>query len=139
MSESESTRKVFPATINAIGDVAIFLEHTLEHAGVPMIEAMRIQLAVEEAVTNVINHGYEGKNGDVSIQCDTLADTIVITITDFGQAFDPTLIPPADVTADLDHRRIGGLGVYLIRTVMDEVSYIRVGNENRLRLVKKFS
>ena len=138
MNESETARKDFPASIDAIEEVAIFLEQTLEQAGVPMLEAARIQLAVEEAVTNVINHGYKGGEGNFSLQCDSTTDTIAITIIDTGQAFDPTKIPPADVTADLDHRNIGGLGVHLIRSVMDSVSYSRDENENRLTLVRRF-
>lgn len=137
MESTEPEKIVIPATIEAIEQVAIFLEERLEEADVPVMDAARIQLAAEEAVTNVITHGYEGEPGDVSIRCTTSEDKVMITITDTGSAFDPTKIPPADVTADLDHRNIGGLGIHLIRSVMDEVTYARDGGENRLTLVKR--
>jgi anti-sigma regulatory factor (Ser/Thr protein kinase) len=136
MDGTKPDKIVFRATIDAIEQMAFFLEEKLEEAGIPMMEAARIQLAAEEAVTNVINHGYEGKPGNVSIQCRVSAEQVKITITDTGPAFDPTKIPPADVMADLDHRKIGGLGIHLIRSVMDEVAYSRDGDENRLVLVK---
>lgn len=133
----DSAGIVVPATIDAIEQVSLYLEACLEQSGVPMMEAARIQLAVEEAVTNVVTHGYEGTGGEVSVQCVPSPDLVQITITDAGPAFDPTKIPPADIMADLEHRNIGGLGVHLIRSVMDEVRYTREMNENRLTLVKR--
>lgn len=136
MNGTGSDRMVVPATIDAIEQVAVFLEEKMEVAGVPMMDATRIQLAVEEAVTNVVTHGYEGEPGDVTIELGISEEQITITISDSGPAFDPTKIPPADTMADLDHRNIGGLGVHLIRSVMNDVSYSRSGDENRLVLMK---
>jgi sigma-B regulation protein RsbU (phosphoserine phosphatase) len=136
MTKSEPEELLIRATIDAIEKVAIFLETTLENAGVPMMEAARIQLAVEEAVTNVVNHGYQGETGDVSVKCLINDFKIEITITDSGVAFDPTKIPPPDISADIENRKIGGLGVHLIRSVMDEVSYQRLDNKNHLTMIK---
>lgn len=127
------------ATVDAIEQVAIFLETSLEKADISMIDSSRIQLAVEEAVTNVVTHGYEGDGGEVTVRCLIDGDLITITIMDSGYPFDPTTIPPADVTADIDHRNIGGLGVHLIRSVMDEVSYQRSGDKNQLTMSKRVS
>lgn len=138
MSEPETINWTFPATLDAIENIAILLEETMEQSGIPMMEAARIQLAVEEAVTNVVNHGYHDKSGNVTVRVDISPETMTITIIDNGQAFDPTKIPPADVDADLDHRTIGGLGVHLIRSVMDSVTYSREGEENRFVMIKKF-
>jgi sigma-B regulation protein RsbU (phosphoserine phosphatase) len=138
MSEPDIVEKTFPATLDAIEEIAILLEEMMDTAGVEMMDAARIQLAVEEAVTNVVKHGYQGKSGDVTVRLEILPDTITIQICDSGQAFDPTSIPPADVTADLDHRKIGGLGVHLIRSVMDTLTYSREGDKNRIFMAKKF-
>ncbi|HWQ63542.1 MAG TPA: ATP-binding protein [Methanospirillum sp.] len=135
----ESEGIVVPATIDAIEEVAQYLEECLEQADVPLMEMTRIQLAVEEAVTNVVTHGYESPGGNVSVRCVSSPELVTITITDTGPAFDPTKIPPADVTADLDHRNIGGLGVHLIRSVMDEITYNREMDANQLTLVKHIS
>ncbi|MFH0967002.1 MAG: ATP-binding protein [Methanobacteriota archaeon] len=137
MHKAETDTIVIHATIDAIEQVAIFLEEKLEKAEISMIEAARIQLAVEEAVTNVVMHGYDGEPGNISIWCKTSQNRVIITITDTGSPFDPTTIPPANIIADLDNRNIGGLGVHLIRSVMDEVTYSRDGGKNQLTLVKK--
>jgi len=139
MDGAESDQIVLHATIDAIEQIAIFLEELLEKAEVPMMEAARIQLAAEEAVTNVVTHGYDNEPGDVSVRCTISDEQVMITITDTGPAFDPTKIPPADVMADLDHRKIGGLGVHLIRSVMDQVTYTRNEDMNQLVLIKEIS
>ncbi len=139
MVNGDSAEIVVPATIDAIEQVAMYLEEFLEKTEVPMMEATRIQLAVEEAVTNVVTHGYDDSGGDVSIRLESSPAQIAITIIDAGAAFDPTTMPPPDVTADLDHRKIGGLGVHLIRSVMDEVRYARERDQNRLTLIKNFT
>ena len=139
MDGAESDQIVIRATIDAIEQIAIFLEELLEKAEVPMMEAARIQLAAEEAITNVVTHGYDKEPGDVSVRCTISDEQVMITITDTGPAFDPTMIPPADVMADLDHRNIGGLGVHLIRSVMDQVTYTRNEDMNQLVLIKEIS
>jgi anti-sigma regulatory factor (Ser/Thr protein kinase) len=130
---------VVRATIDAIELVAQYLDTTLTQASVPMMDATRIQLAVEEAVTNVVTHGYEEGEGDVSVLCTIEGNVVTVIITDSGHAFDPTSIPPADVTADIDHRKIGGLGVHLIRSVMDEISYQRIEDKNQFTMIKQVS
>ncbi|MDD1728634.1 MAG: ATP-binding protein [Methanospirillum sp.] len=139
MVNGDSAEIVVPATIDAIEQVAMYLEEFLEKTEVPMMEATRIQLAVEEAVTNVVMHGYDDSGGDVLIRLESSPAQIAITIIDAGAAFDPTTIPPPDVTADLDHRKIGGLGVHLIRSVMDEVRYARERDQNKLTLIKNIT
>jgi len=137
MTKTATTRYDIAEHLRTQEEMAAYLEACLEEAEIPMMEATRIQLAVEEAVTNVVTHGYEGPDGNVSVQCISSPEIVTITITDTGAAFDPTKIPPADVTADLDHRNIGGLGVHLIRSVMDEIRYSREMDANQLTLVKR--
>ena len=139
MSSIDRSELVVPAVLESIEQVSVYLESILEEAGLDMLEAARIQLAVEEAVTNVINHGYGGKDGEILITSDIESSQVIITITDTGQLFDPTQIPSPDISADLEHRNIGGLGVHLIRSVMDDVKYIREGEKNRLTMIKRFS
>ncbi len=139
MASIDRSKLVVPAVLESIEQVSIYLESILEEAGLDLLEAARIQLAVEEAVTNVINHGYGGKDGEILITSDIESSQVIITITDTGQLFDPTQIPPPDISADLEHRNIGGLGVHLIRSVMDDVKYIREGDKNRLTMIKRFS
>ncbi len=96
----------------------------------------KVKLAVEEVGLNIINHGYEGDDsGEIEIRFHCGAEVLTIDIIDEAGAFDPlTETPPPDTSAGIEERPIGGLGVHLVREMMDEVSYIREGNRNRLTL-----
>ena len=83
-----------------------------------------VELAVDEALTNIVLHGYEGRPPGpivMTVACDE--GELVVTIADFGLSFSPVNAPPPDLEADWEDRRIGGLGAHLIRTAMDEVQY----------------
>jgi len=83
-----------------------------------------LQLAADEAASNIIEHAYEGiSDASIDINCDMEGDLFVITMRDTGLSFDPSKVKKPDLKADLSDRQIGGLGVYLMRKLMDEVSY----------------
>ena len=82
-----------------------------------------VQTAVDEACTTIIQHGYSGKGGIIAISCELQDDDFVVTIRDRGTPFDPGSVPPPDLEADWDKRRVGGLGMHLMRKLMDDVSY----------------
>jgi len=97
-----------------------------------------IQLAIDEACTNVITHGYEGRPpGSVSLEIKVEPDAIVLTLTDFGHPFDLRKAPPPDITAGLEDRHIGGLGLFFIQKVIDQVGYESDAEGNRLYLTKR--
>jgi len=78
---------------------------------------------VDEACTNIIKYAYAGKAGIIAIICERQKDELIITISDYGKPFDPLSVPQPDLAADLDHRKVGGLGIYLMKKLMDDVSY----------------
>ena len=82
-----------------------------------------VQLAVDEACTNIIHHAYSGERGTITISCEIQDNDLVITIKDSGSPFDPSAVPPPDLRTNLEERRVGGLGIHLMRNIMDEVSY----------------
>jgi len=83
-----------------------------------------IQLATDEAASNIIEHAYEGiSDGVLEISCGLQGDTITIILVDQGRSFDPSNVPAPNVKADLSDRQIGGLGLYLMRKLMNEVHY----------------
>jgi len=102
---------------------------------------MGINLAVEEAVVNVINYAYpEHTEGAVVIDCqkDASGKSIVFMIKDRGREFDPTKVEEADTTLSAEERNIGGLGIHLVRNIMDSMSYERTPDGyNVLTLEKK--
>lgn len=94
-------------------------------------------LAMEEAVVNVLMYAYPEKTvGIVDVQATLYPDSIEFTVTDTGKPFDPTAAPPADISLGLEERPVGGLGIHLVRTIMDSVRYSREGGRNILKLTK---
>ncbi len=95
------------------------------------------QLAVEEAITNIIVHGYQRPDGEIQVICSRMSDAIEIRIADSAPPFDPLSLPEPDLDSTVSERRIGGLGIYLIRQVMDGFSYRYEDGKNNLILIKK--
>lgn len=95
-------------------------------------------LAVDEAITNIILHGYQGNDGQIEICIQRENGAIAIYVRDRAPKFDPTKLPIPDVSAPLDQRKPGGLGVFLMRSNVDRVEYRRSGDGiNELKLVKQ--
>jgi serine/threonine-protein kinase RsbW len=84
---------------------------------------LEVQTAVDEACTNIIKYAYSNQGGSIGVSCQLQGNDFTVTITDRGKPFDPGTVPPPDLKSDLDSRRIGGLGIYLMKELMDDVSY----------------
>ena len=121
------------------------LSEWIEGLGIPAELNMPINLALEEAVSNVMLYAYPGTGGNVFVEFNRgvtgdglpVTGRLVFTISDSGIPFDPTQQKEADITLSAEEREIGGLGIHLVRQIMDEVSYERVEDKNVLTLVKK--
>ena len=112
------------------------LAEWIETIGLPQELNMPINLALEEAVSNVMLYAYPGKSGQVLVECDK-SDKLVFTITDSGVPFDPTQQADPDITLSVEERAIGGLGIHLVRQLMDDIRYERKDNKNILTLTKQ--
>jgi anti-sigma regulatory factor (Ser/Thr protein kinase) len=100
-------------------------------------DVMAINLVLDEVVTNVIEHGYADSGGHkihVSLALDGAA--LTIRVEDEGRAFDPTRAPPPDLDRPLEERQVGGLGIHIVRSVMDAVDYERRDGKNVLTMRK---
>ena len=97
-----------------------------------------MNLAVEEAVVNVMKYAYpSATKGEVTIEAHADNETLKFTITDHGIPFDPTTFEEADTTLSTEERPIGGLGIHLIRKMMDSINYNRIDGQNVLTLIKR--
>ena len=98
----------------------------------------KMTLALEEAVVNVITHAFEGlpPPHSITVRLDVTAASITAELIDNGQFFDPTSAPDPDVSLPLEERRVGGLGIHLMRSMMDRMHYHRSDGNNILRLEK---
>ena len=120
-----------------IPKVSLALDRELRVHGFLDEEILDSQLAVEEAITNVIVHGYERVTGKIVITCRITNGLAEVQIEDYAPPFNPLSIPDPDITEDIEDRKIGGLGVFLIRQVMDDVVYRYENGKNILVMVKK--
>lgn len=101
--------------------------------------ANKLKLAVEEAVTNIIDYAYPSDTkGNVDIMIEADASRIRFVITDSGFDFDPTSVSKVDTTLSVEERPIGGLGIFLVRNLMDSINYERIDGKNVLRLEKRY-
>lgn len=98
----------------------------------------KIALAVDEACTNVIKHAYKySPEGDIIINIAVNDKKMTVAITDHGSNFDPATVPDPDIKKYYRQHKIGGLGIYLMKKLMDEVNFISTaGNQNKVVLVK---
>ena len=109
------------------------LRQILTHAGWEKKTTEEVLLAVDEALTNIIRHAYQGGTGKMTVSVMVSDDRIEIVLEDQGKKFDPTQVPPPE----LPRHKPGGLGVHFIRTIMDQMIYEDQGpGGNRLRLIK---
>lgn len=117
-----------------------FIDEVCEANGFDMAVTMQINLAIEEAVVNVMNYAYPaGTKGDITIEAVSNGTDLRIVISDTGKPFDPTAKPEVDITLTAEDRKIGGLGIHLIRQIMDNINYERVDGHNVLTLIKKLN
>ena len=99
-----------------------------------------LNVALDEAVSNAINHGYDaGMRGEIAVRLRRETDRVEVEVEDDGRPFDPLQVPPPDLTLPLERRPIGGLGIHLIRNLMDEVSYARRDGRNVLKMAKRLA
>ena len=130
------------ARLERLEPIRVFVSDSCRAFGLGDHSTFQIVLAVDEACTNIIEHGFAPGTPEaeppatigLELRCD--AARIVVTITDHGRAFDPDSIAPADLSSDWRTRRIGGLGWYLITEMTDAVYYTPQPGGNRLTLIK---
>ncbi len=135
MKATQQLRLSFPASKKYLALVGSVVQEICRHTpGLPESASYNIQLAVDEAVVNVITHAYrDDPSGNVELAFEIYPDRLVIQIRDWGASFDPASIPEPD----LSHPQERGYGVYLIRKLMDNVVYQAGDQEgNRVTITK---
>ena len=129
---------VLPCDVQEVPRLNAFVEEVCQEVGFDELTTMGIKLAVEEAVVNVMKYAYpSGLQRDVTIEASSNDVRLKFTIIDSGQPFDPTVQAEVDTTLSAGERKIGGLGIHIIRQNMDSINYERMDNLNVLTLRKK--
>jgi len=125
------------ATIENISQVTGNIEDFLRRKGFTDETVFDVRLAVDEAITNVIQHGYDGKEGMIHIRCEVSIKEIVLVVEDSAKPFNLSSVEEPRFSDGLEKRQIGGLGVYLIRKKMDQVTHEFKNGKNILTMKKR--
>lgn len=135
----EASRLSISARLEEVRHACDFVVEAAEAAGLDERAVYHCQMAVDEALTNIIEHGfsYQGDGNEIEVICRTTTDHFTITIIDTSPAFNPLEHDAPDPSAPLDSREPGGWGIYFINKLMDNVTYQRVGDRNHLTLFKQ--
>ena len=124
--------------IQQVPQLADFVDMVCEEVGMDMAVAIQMNLAREDAVVNVMSYAYPVDTvGNVTITTESYGEQLQITNIDSGTPFDPTAKEEVDTTLSAEERPIGGLGIHLVRQLMDSINYERIDGKNVLTLRKK--
>jgi anti-sigma regulatory factor (Ser/Thr protein kinase) len=124
----------FPGTLDSLEKVALFIQQVCLQAELPDDFIGNIALVASEAVTNAIRYGTRSQEEILSVTMDFTSTALSVQVLDHGPGFDPDEV----ILPDLDYPAEGGYGIYLIKTLMDEVTYSRGNDGNTLRMIKRF-
>ena len=118
-----------------------FVSEKALDAGLPVAAVEKIMLAVDEACTNIIKHAYKSSpEGEIFLNVDYDDEKFTITIIDYGKSFNPETIPQPDLQKYYREHKVGGLGIYLMKSLMDDVKYTSIpGKYNQVLLSKNIS
>ncbi len=128
------------AELKHLETIRQFIEERAAALGLDSAAIPDVVLATDEAVTNIILHGYWGRPGIIEIELERCQEALVIRLRDYAEPFDPTTVPLPDLSLPPEERGLGGLGVYLMRQVMDEIYHqLTPQGYNELTMVKRIT
>lgn len=124
--------------VHEVTKLSSFEKALFEKIGLEDALASKMRLAVEEAVVNVMEYAYPiGEEGEIEVCMTTDSECLTVVVTDAGMPFDPTLKEGVDISLSAEERQIGGLGIHLLRALMDDVHYEYLNGRNILTLTKR--
>ena len=126
-----------PAEVENLHDVLAFIDELLEAHDFPMKAQMQIDVALEELFVNIAHYAYPEVTGEAEISVSITPEYAEITLTDSGIHYDPLAKPDPDVTLSAEKRQVGGLGIFMTKKLMDDISYAYENGQNRLTIKKR--
>lgn len=127
------------AEVDKLPDVLAFVESVLEKNASSIKTQTQIHIALEELFVNIASYAYPDSDGEADIRVTVTSEYIEITLIDSGIPYNPLAKPDPDVTLPADDRAIGGLGIFMTKKLMDEVSYEYVDKKNTITIKKKMA
>lgn len=130
--------RVFKASLEEMDNANIFLEEMMEQSGLSMKAQMDVSVAFEEMFVNVVSYAYIDAPGDVKVKIEIKQGRFEVTLVDSGIKYNPLEKEDPDITLSAEERAIGGLGIFMVKKMMDEVNYEYVDGHNSFTFVKYF-
>ena len=129
------------ATVENIETVTDFVNEQLEALDCPIKAQMQIDIAIDELFGNIAHYAYNPEIGKATVRVEVIEDPLAVTITfiDNGVPYDPLAKADPDTTLSADEREIGGLGIYMVKKSMDDITYEYKDGQNILKIKKKLS
>lgn len=135
MTDLPAIRRLTAPTLDAVACCTAFAAAQAKEAGFSVARVHEIELVVEEVVTNICRYSYGDRIGNVEIRCHNGdGPRMVMEFIDYGSPYDVLAVPPPDLSLDLDQREVGGLGVPMLRALVDQATYRREDARNILSL-----
>ncbi|MEW6093776.1 MAG: ATP-binding protein [Chloroflexota bacterium] len=130
---------IFPARFDQLNAIREFVTQAAKDAGMDESNICAVEMAVDEACSNIVEHAYKDRpEGDIECTCDSTDSDLMIILRDHGRPFNVSTVPNPDLLSTLEDRKVGGLGVFLIHNLMDEVRYEHLGEAgNVLTMVRR--
>jgi len=126
------------ATIDNISIITEFIDNELEVYNCPENEQVKVNIAIDELVANIAKYAYGEDKGKVTVQLEVNEKSLSISFIDGGIPYNPLEHEEPDVTLSVEERQIGGLGIYLVKKLMDEMTYNYIDGKNVLKIQKNF-
>jgi len=127
------------ATVENIGTVTDFVNEQLEALDCPVKAQMQIDIAVDELFGNIAHYAYHPEVGNATVRVEVTEEplAVIVTFVDKGMPYDPLNAAEPDITLSAEERKLGGLGIYMVKKSMDEISYEYRDGKNILSIKKK--
>ena len=126
------------AAVGNLAQITAFINETLRELGCSVRDRVQIDVAIDEIIANIIRYAYKTDKGSISVRVEITEEpkSVVISFSDNGEPFDPLSAPEPDVTLPLNKRPVGGLGIFMLKKTMDDVSYEYRDGQNILTIRK---
>ncbi|MDR2589430.1 MAG: ATP-binding protein [Oscillospiraceae bacterium] len=126
-----------PALVENLNDVLDFIDEKMEEIGIGAKSQYSIRVSVEELFVNIAHYAYPNGEGDVTITISTKPGEFIVEIKDSGIPYNPLEKADPDISLSIDKRKIGGLGIYMVKNMMDSVNYTYQNGQNIMTIMKK--
>ncbi len=132
--------RTFAGVFASLADIAEFVRFSVKDTPITSAELFSLETAVDEAVSNIIEHAYQGEGkGTIRCQVKVRTDEIIVILEDHGKSFDPARVPPPKLHGVLKNRSNHGLGYYMMCQLVDDIQFDFTEKRNRLTIFKKIN